>query len=49
MPIATWPGTAPPIGQLLFRHAEIRIEAELRWHAELRAGLTDPPGPPGLT
>jgi hypothetical protein len=29
------------VGQVLFRHGEIRIEAELRWHQELRDALTD--------
>jgi DNA-binding PadR family transcriptional regulator len=32
-------GYLPVVGQLLFRHGEIRIEAELRWHDELRAAL----------
>ena len=32
-------GYLPVVGQLLFRHGEIRIEAELRWHEELRDAL----------
>jgi DNA-binding PadR family transcriptional regulator len=40
-------GYLPPIGGLLFRHAELRIEAELRWHAELRDRLIEP-GASGL-
>ncbi len=34
-------GQLPAVGQILFRHGEIRIEAELRWHQELRARLTE--------
>jgi len=41
-------GYLPPAGQLLFRHGEIRIEAELRWHAELRDRLGDGPDSTGL-
>lgn len=42
-------GYLPVVGQLLFRHGELRIEAELRWHEEVRARLTDlsDPGPAG--
>jgi DNA-binding PadR family transcriptional regulator len=32
-------GYLPLVGELLFRHGEIRVEAELRWHDELRARL----------
>lgn len=32
-------GYLPTVGELLFRHGEIRIEAELRWHEELREQL----------
>ena len=34
-------GYLPVVGELLFRHGEIRIEAELRWHQELRERLTE--------
>jgi DNA-binding PadR family transcriptional regulator len=39
-------GYLPEVGQLLFRHGEIRIEAELRWHEELLSarGVAPPPG-----
>ena len=40
-------GYLPPAGQVLFRHAEIRVEAELRWHAEVRERLTSPTEPGG--
>jgi DNA-binding PadR family transcriptional regulator len=33
-------GYLPLVGELLFRHGEIRVEAELRWHGELRDRLT---------
>lgn len=32
-------GYLPAVGQLLFRHGELRVEAELRWHNELREKL----------
>jgi DNA-binding PadR family transcriptional regulator len=32
-------GYLPLVGQLLFRHAELRVEAELAWHAELQDRL----------
>jgi DNA-binding PadR family transcriptional regulator len=35
----TQAGYLPVVAQLLFRHGEVRIEAELRWHEELRDGL----------
>lgn len=35
-------GYLPPVGQLLFRHGELRIDAELRWHEELRIQLVQP-------
>lgn len=38
-------GYLPEVGQLLFRHGEVRIDAELRWHQELRERL----GQPGAT
>lgn len=38
-------GYLPVVGQLLFRHGEIRIDAELRWHQELRSRLADLPHP----
>jgi DNA-binding PadR family transcriptional regulator len=38
-------GHLPLVGELLFRHGETRIEAELRWHAELRDRLTDSHSP----
>jgi DNA-binding PadR family transcriptional regulator len=34
-------GYLPAVGELLFRHGEIRIEAELRWHQELRERVRD--------
>jgi DNA-binding PadR family transcriptional regulator len=34
-------GYLPAIGQVLFRHGEIRIDAELRWHDELRTRLIE--------
>jgi DNA-binding PadR family transcriptional regulator len=36
-------GDLSAVGQLLFRHGELRIDAELRWHEELRHKL------PGLS
>ncbi len=36
-------GYLPLVGELLFRHGEVRIEAELRWHAELRERLASAP------
>jgi DNA-binding PadR family transcriptional regulator len=32
-------GYLPPVGELLFRHGELRVDAELRWHQELREQL----------
>lgn len=32
-------GYLPPVGELLFRHGELRVDAELRWHEELREQL----------
>ncbi len=32
-------GYLPAVGELLFRHGEIRVDAELRWHKELRDNL----------
>jgi DNA-binding PadR family transcriptional regulator len=32
-------GYLPAVGEMLFRHGEIRVEAELRWHEELRERL----------
>ena len=32
-------GYLPVVGQLLFRHGEIRVDAELQWHEELRDEL----------
>ena len=32
-------GYLPAVGELLFRHGELRVEAELRWHEELREQL----------
>jgi hypothetical protein len=32
-------GYLPTVGELLFRHGELGIEAELRWHEELREQL----------
>jgi DNA-binding PadR family transcriptional regulator len=37
-------GYLPIVGELLFRHGEIRVEAELRWHEELRERLRPSPG-----
>lgn len=37
-------GYLPEVGQLLFRHAEIRVEAELRWHDELREAIAGDDG-----
>ena len=37
----TQAGYLPVIGELLFRHGEVRVEAELRWHQELRDRLSD--------
>jgi hypothetical protein len=37
----TQAGYLPVVGELLFRHGEIRIEAELRWHQELRERLPE--------
>ena len=34
-------GYLPVVGQLLFRHGEIRVDAELRWHEELRSRLAE--------
>ncbi|MGO9760416.1 MAG: PadR family transcriptional regulator [Solirubrobacteraceae bacterium] len=34
-------GYLPFIGELLFRHGETRIEAELRWHQELRERIAN--------
>jgi DNA-binding PadR family transcriptional regulator len=34
-------GYLPVVGQLLFRHGEIRITGELQWHQELRSRLTE--------
>jgi DNA-binding PadR family transcriptional regulator len=34
-------GYLPVVGELLFRHGEIRVEAELRWHQELRERLSE--------
>lgn len=39
-------GYLPTVCQLLFRHGELRIEAELRWHAELEERLFRAPTPP---
>jgi DNA-binding PadR family transcriptional regulator len=39
-------GYLPLVGQLLFRHGELRIEAELRWHAELEDRIFGAPTPP---
>jgi DNA-binding PadR family transcriptional regulator len=40
-------GYLPTVGELLFRHGELRIEAELRWHEELREKLPRlTPSPP---
>ena len=35
----TQAGYLPVVAQFLFRHGEVRIEAELRWHQELRDGI----------
>ena len=35
-------GFLPLAGELLFRHGETRIDAELRWHAEVRERLGQP-------
>lgn len=35
----TTTGYLPAVGELLFRHGEIRVDAELRWHHELRDNL----------
>ncbi len=35
-------GYLPAVGEMLFRHGEIRVEAELRWHHELRQRLGGP-------
>jgi DNA-binding PadR family transcriptional regulator len=42
-------GFLPVVGELLFRHGEIRIEAELRWHRELRDRLTELANPPAMS
>lgn len=34
-------GYLPLIGELLFRHGEIQVQAELRWHAELHDRLSE--------
>ncbi len=44
-------GLLPSVAVAAFRRGELRLEAELRWHAEfdrqLMAGLPGPPGLPG--
>ena len=42
-------GYLPVVGQMLFRHGEIRVEAELRWHHELQQRLSDLRPPPSTT
>jgi DNA-binding PadR family transcriptional regulator len=42
-------GYLPPVGELLFRHGELRVEAELRWHAELREKLPQLTSSPPVT
>jgi len=37
----TTAGYLPVVGELLFRHGEIRIEAQLRWHEELLKRLPE--------
>lgn len=37
----TTAGYLPAVGALLFRHGEVRLEAELRWHEELRDRLAE--------
>ncbi len=34
-------GYLPTVGELLFRHGELRVDAELRWHEELRNRLPE--------
>jgi DNA-binding PadR family transcriptional regulator len=31
----------PPVGRVLMRHGEARLEAEIRWHEELLAAIPD--------
>lgn len=42
-------GYLPAVGELLFRHGELRVEAELRWHEELREKLPQLTSSPPVT
>ena len=42
-------GYLPAVGQALMRHGELRLEAELRWHAELLDRLPDLAADDGTT
>jgi DNA-binding PadR family transcriptional regulator len=45
----TTAGYLPAVGELLFRHGELRVEAELRWHEELHEKLPQLASNPPVT